>query len=66
LSCLKACLKSCGLVDSRQEWRHLYYRIASASTSSLLEAADRVLEDVAGAMAACAVSEIPTRVAARR
>jgi ArsR family transcriptional regulator, cadmium/lead-responsive transcriptional repressor len=61
-----ACLKSCGLVESRQEWRHVYYRIASTSTSSLLEAADRVLEEVAESMAACALPEMPTHVADRR
>jgi ArsR family transcriptional regulator, cadmium/lead-responsive transcriptional repressor len=55
-----ACLKSCGLVESRQEWRYVYYRIASTSTSSLLKAADRVLEDVAEAMAVCAMPEMPS------
>jgi ArsR family transcriptional regulator, cadmium/lead-responsive transcriptional repressor len=55
-----ACLRSCGLVESRQQWRHVHYRIASTSTSSLLEAADRVLDDVAAAMAACALPEMQT------
>ena len=61
-----ACLKSCGLIESRQEWRHVYYRIASTATSSLLEAADRVLGDVAASMAACALPEMPSRDAVRR
>jgi len=61
-----ACLKNCGLLESRQEWRHVYYRIASTSTSSLLEAADRVLDDVAQCMAACALPEMPSDGAARR
>jgi len=61
-----ACLKSCGLVESRQEWRHVYYRIAGTSTSCLLEAADRVLEDVAGSMAACSLPEMPSDATARR
>jgi ArsR family transcriptional regulator, cadmium/lead-responsive transcriptional repressor len=55
-----ACLRNCGLVESRQEWRHVHYRIASTSMSMLLEAADRVLDDVAAAMAACALPEMPT------
>ncbi len=53
-----ACFRSCGLVDSRQECRHVYYRIASTSTSSLLEAAERVLKGVAGAMAVCAMPQM--------
>jgi ArsR family transcriptional regulator, cadmium/lead-responsive transcriptional repressor len=61
-----ACLRSCGLVDSRQEWRRVHYRIPSTSTRSLLEAADRVLEDVAESMAACALPEMPSEVAGRR
>ena len=61
-----ACLRSCGLVESRQEWRHVHYRVASPSTSRLLEAADRVLEDVAESMAACALPEMPTTGAVRR
>jgi len=61
-----ACLKSCGLVESRQEWRHVYYRLASTSTRTLLEAADRVLEDVVDSMASCALPEMPSDVAARR
>jgi DNA-binding transcriptional ArsR family regulator len=61
-----ACLKSCGLIESRQEWRHVYYRIASAATSNLLEAADRVLDEVAESMAACALPEMPLEVAGRR
>jgi ArsR family transcriptional regulator, cadmium/lead-responsive transcriptional repressor len=55
-----ACLKGCGLVESRQQWRNVYYRIARTSTTGLLEAADRVLEDVAESMAACALPEMPT------
>ena len=60
-----ACLKSCGLVERRQEWRHVHYRIASPSTSSLLEAADRVLEGVAEAMAVCAMPEMATSAEVR-
>jgi hypothetical protein len=48
------------LVESRGQWRHVYYRIASTSASSLVEAVDRVLEDIAESMAACALPEMPT------
>jgi DNA-binding transcriptional ArsR family regulator len=57
-----ACLRECGLVDSRQDWRHVYYRLANASTAHLLEAADRVLDDVASAMAACTRPEMPSKI----
>jgi DNA-binding transcriptional ArsR family regulator len=43
------CLKSCGLVESCQEWRYVYYRIAITSTG-LLAAAEHVLEDVEESM----------------
>ena len=61
-----ACLKSCGLVESRpKNGATCYYRIAGTSMSGLLEAADRVLEDVAESMAACALPEMPTHGAVR-
>jgi ArsR family transcriptional regulator len=61
-----ACLKSYRLIESPQQWRHVYYRIASTSTSNLPEAADRVLDDVAEPLAACALPELPSDVAGRR
>jgi hypothetical protein len=54
------------LIESPQQWRHVYYRIASTSTSNLPEAADRVLDDVAEPLAACALPELPSDVAGRR
>jgi hypothetical protein len=44
----------------------VYYRVASPSTISLLEAADRVLEDVSDPMAACALPEMPADVTGPR
>jgi DNA-binding transcriptional ArsR family regulator len=48
-----ACLKECGLVESRQQWRHVYYRLAGAHVAHLLEEADLVLEQVAERIDAC-------------
>jgi len=48
-----ACLKACGLVESRQQWRHVYYRLAGAHVAHLLEEADQVLEQVAERIDAC-------------
>ena len=42
-----ACLKECGLVESRQQWRHVYYRLAGAHVAHLLEETDLVLEQIA-------------------
>jgi DNA-binding transcriptional ArsR family regulator len=54
-----ACLRECGLIRSRQDWRRVYYRLATTSTADLVEAADQVLDDVANAMAACTRPEMP-------
>lgn len=48
-----ACLKDCGLVESRQEWRHVYYRLADARVEDLLRAADRILAATAQRVYAC-------------
>ena len=48
-----ACLKDCGLVESRQEWRHNYYRLADARTEELLRAADGILTATAQRVYAC-------------
>lgn len=47
-----ACLKECGLVESRQDWRHVYYRLAEG-VSELLSANDAFIERVADRVAAC-------------
>jgi len=48
-----ACLRECGLVDSRQQWRHVYYRLAGPHVEQLLANADLVLAEVAERIAAC-------------
>lgn len=53
-----ACLRDCGLVESRQEWRHVYYRLAGEHVTHLLDEADLVLRVVAERVAACARPEM--------
>jgi ArsR family transcriptional regulator, cadmium/lead-responsive transcriptional repressor len=48
-----ACLRAYGLVETRQEWRHIHYRLAGPHIAHLLREADLVLEVVAGQVAAC-------------
>ena len=47
-----ACLRECGLVESRQDWRQVYYRLADG-VDDLLVANDRFIERVADRIAAC-------------
>ena len=47
-----ACLRDCGLVDSRQEWRHVYYRLADG-VGAVLEVNDAFIAGVADRIAAC-------------
>jgi len=49
-----ACLKDCGLVINRQEWRHVYYQIANEKIKELLGMADEVVTQNANHIAACA------------
>jgi DNA-binding transcriptional ArsR family regulator len=48
-----ACLRDCGLVEARQEWRYVYYRLAGPHIEHLLNEADLVLELIADRIAAC-------------
>ncbi len=48
-----ACLKDCGLVLNRQEWRHVHYRIADEKILSLMDFADAVVFDNAQRIADC-------------
>jgi DNA-binding transcriptional ArsR family regulator len=48
-----ACLRAGGLVETRQVWRHIHYRLAGEHIAHLLDEADLVLEVVAGRFAAC-------------
>ncbi|NMP21748.1 ArsR/SmtB family transcription factor [Sulfobacillus harzensis] len=54
-----ACLKDCGLVLSRQEWRHVYYRIADAQILKLLHLADAIVAANAQRIADCVNYRIP-------
>ena len=45
-----ACLRDCGLVESRQDWRQVYYRLADG-VDDLLEANDRFIERAADRIA---------------
>ena len=47
-----ACLKDCGLIEARQEWRRVYYRLAQG-VAELLAANDAFVERVAERVAAC-------------
>ncbi len=47
-----ACLKECGLVEARQDWRHVFYRLADG-VSELLAANDAFIERVADRVSAC-------------
>lgn len=48
-----ACLKDCGLVLNRKEWRHVYYRVADKKILHLLNVADEVVADNAQRIADC-------------
>jgi ArsR family transcriptional regulator, cadmium/lead-responsive transcriptional repressor len=48
-----ACLKDCGLVESRQEGRYVFYRLADARIAGLLRGAEEILADVAERVYAC-------------
>jgi len=47
-----ACLRDCGLVESRQEGRRVYYRVADGVTQ-MLEANDAFIAVVADRIDAC-------------
>lgn len=52
-----ACLKDCGLVEARPEWRFVYYRLA-AGVADLLAANDAFIEQVGERVAACTRPEM--------
>lgn len=47
-----ACLRDCGLVESRQNWRRVYYRLAEG-VAELLAANELFIARVADRVAAC-------------
>jgi DNA-binding transcriptional ArsR family regulator len=53
-----ACLRDCGLVEARQEWRNVYYRLAGPHVEHLLHETDLVVAAVADRMAACTRPEM--------
>jgi len=55
-----ACLRECGLVESRQDWRRVYYCLA-AGVGELLDANDLFIERVADRIAACQRPEMQRR-----
>jgi len=55
-----ACLRDCGLLEARQEWRHVYYRLADG-VADLLALNDRFIERVADRVAACDRPEMGQR-----
>lgn len=47
-----ACLRECGLVESRQDWRYVYYRLADG-VADMLDANNAFVERVADRIVAC-------------
>lgn len=52
-----ACLKDCGLVEARQDWRYVYYRLADG-VPRLVADTGAFIERVADHIAACERPEI--------
>ena len=48
-----ACLKDCGLVLNRQEWRHVHYRIADDQVLALFTVADAIMSEHAQRIVDC-------------
>lgn len=48
-----ACLRWCGFVESRREYRTVYYRVADRRVLKMLQLAHALLEDNAEHVAAC-------------
>ncbi len=55
-----ACLRDCGLLESRNEWRHVYYTLA-VGVGQLLDVYDLFIEQVADRVAACQRPEMRRR-----
>jgi DNA-binding transcriptional ArsR family regulator len=55
-----ACLRDCGLVESRQDWRYVYYWLAPG-VGELLDVNDVFIERVADRIAACQRPEMRSR-----
>jgi DNA-binding transcriptional ArsR family regulator len=55
-----ACLKDCGLVEARQDWRHVRYHLAEG-VAELLSDNEAFIERVAERVAACKRPEMGDR-----
>jgi DNA-binding transcriptional ArsR family regulator len=53
-----ACLRECGLVEARQDWRHVHYRLAGDHIEHLLLETDCVLNVIAASVASCTRPEM--------
>ena len=53
-----ACLRAYGLVDARQQWRHVYYRLAGPHIAHLLREADLALELIVEHAPSCVEAEL--------
>src|SRR5215210_5615467 len=56
-----ACLRWCGFVATRREHRRVYYSLADARVTALLQLARGLLEDNAEHVACCGVLEAESR-----
>jgi DNA-binding transcriptional ArsR family regulator len=56
-----ACLKDCGLVEARQDWRYVYYRLGEG-VADLLAMNEAFIERVAERVAACDRPEMGGRL----
>jgi DNA-binding transcriptional ArsR family regulator len=52
-----ACLRDCGLLEARQDWRHVHYRLAEG-VAELLGFNEAFIEKVANRVAACSRPEM--------
>lgn len=55
-----ACLKECGLIESRQDWRFVYYRLADG-VADLLAADEPFIDRVAERIVSCRAPEMAVR-----
>lgn len=59
-----ACLRWCGLVESRREHRHVFYRVADERIAALLGTVRELLMESADRVAACERVDAPASAAA--
>jgi DNA-binding transcriptional ArsR family regulator len=53
-----ACLRECGLIEARQDCRHVHYRLAGDHIERLLLETDQVLSVIAEGVASCTRPEM--------